>query len=200
MAVVSRSSRPARECGKSRASSDSTRSVPKPEKLNCAPAAVAAEIGGAGGEATVVAADAAVLLIEGERDAAVGALDGLAAGRAEQDAGIAAAVEEEDNLLALGQPQGDALPQGTGEDGGLPSGAAEVYRHECSEAAWPRRARAGGAVGARRIPRRRRIPGRGLRWPARGGRRSTRRASARRCGHDSAALALACRRFRAPRQ
>ena len=86
--------------------------------------------GDAGAGVAVVAAEEALLAVEGHGDIAVGAGDRLAAGLAEERGSVAPPVEEEDDLLAGGDGAVDGLVEPGAEDeaGGV-LGLDEVAAH-----------------------------------------------------------------------
>ncbi len=85
-----------------------------------------ARVGRALAQVAVVADEAALAAVEGERDVAVRAVDALAARAAEHEARIAAAVEEDDGLLAARVRLLDGFEQLGREDFGL---ALRLERH-----------------------------------------------------------------------
>ena len=86
--------------------------------------------GGAAPVAAEVAAEGVVLGVVGELGRAVGAAEHFAAGLALEGGGVAAAVEEEDGLLAAREAELDGLDERLAEDGGALAGLAGLAHVE----------------------------------------------------------------------
>src|SRR6266481_3664393 len=78
--------------------------------------ALGAYLGDGALEAAIVALELVVALVMGQRDSAILALHGLAAGAAKHDRCVAATIEQNHGLLAAGETVPEGLGQSAGEE------------------------------------------------------------------------------------